>query len=717
MMSEWNAISVLCCACVVLCAIGNSVASPQWQVRYVRWGNITKEEQKRGWTPHWRIEVKHAEPLEIDVIGDDDGTATGRIFIGRTIEVPERLPLEWRIELEYQTACEGKDRSGSWWLYLFTEDGWQLLGERPENAPTEREIERGMLARLLIEDMIGEDVTQWRKWRSPNMASFLQRFSGGRIVLAFCYAGYHSGSREWGKLRNARVVTSDKPIALHRKPQWRLKTKRTLHTDDEIALARKRCRETEGGQRLLQRILRAVERWMKKSDEEIMWLIPNANVPRAFNVSVRGCPIHGKAIYRHGTYPWRLSFDEPFKIICPIGGEKYPDNDFFAFYRSDFRDKRHLQGRFIDDGWGWVSSDGERYWFVGYACHWWWLRFVIPGVLNLSRAYVLTGDRRYAHKAAVMLFRIAQVYPQMDYTWQSRYGQLTGCTYQGKIVNHIWETGVVRNLAEAYDNIFDTIDGDVELQRIAKMNGEQIRAFIEANLIEEAIDGILNRKIVGNFGMHQCALATLVAVRQHAPLEKFVNFILRETGRGISYEGVHYALFNLIYKDGMPYESSPGYCFLWVTKLIPLAELLRRAGYDLYRHPKMKWLLDAPLNMVCINTFTPTIGDYGSVNSKLACANAPVYRAGYRAYRDARYARHLVRIHGWEVERFRSYDDLFEPLLGDIPEDAQKPQKMHSRIMDGYGLTILNNANDTIAISCYYGVRGGHGHFDQLNIE
>ena len=54
-------------------------------------------------------------------------------------------------------------------------------------------------------------------------------------------------------------------------------------------------------------------------------------------------------------------------------------------------------------------------------------------------AYLLTGDVRYAHKAAVILHRVAEVYPNMDHETQSRYGEIYAVTdhqrYTGKVVN------------------------------------------------------------------------------------------------------------------------------------------------------------------------------------------------------------------------------------------------------------------------------------------
>ncbi|MGZ7265386.1 hypothetical protein ACXWP3_09760, partial [Streptococcus pyogenes] len=78
-------------------------------------------------------------------------------------------------------------------------------------------------------------------------------------------------------------------------------------------------------------------------------------------------------------------------------------------------------------------------------------------------------------------------------------------TYPGKVLNLIWETFFARAFAEDYDAIWETIDGDSALQKFYGKNGEHIRSFIEANLLEDAIDAYFANKINGNFGMHQSA--------------------------------------------------------------------------------------------------------------------------------------------------------------------------------------------------------------------
>jgi len=503
-----------------------------------------------------------------------------------------------------------------------------------------------------------------------------------------------------------------------REPQWPLKSSRTLLTDEQIARARRLCETDKDAAAVREKILREAEYWLGKPDEQLREVLPDSRVPRAFDVSVQGCPRHGKDVFRFGTYPWILDRDCPFTLICPVGGETYPSNDFEAYYRTGMADDSLLTGAYADPGRGWVAPDGEKFWLVAHACHWNWRKTWLPAVTALSRAYVLTGDRTYARKALAMLDRIAEIYPGMDHAVQSRYGELTGGKYPGKIINAIWETGVLRDVAVAYDMVFDALVGNDPV-RLPWRSAEQVRENIDANLLEEGIDAVARYQIYGNFGMHQDALACAVVVRQNGPTSALLDGILTKTGEALRDEGLNYALYNLVFKDGMPYESAPGYCFLWVDHLVLMSRTLRLAGIDLYRQPKMKLLFDAPLDMICAGGFTPAIGDAGKITDGWIGPSAYAYEDALRHLGGSRYAWALDRLGGLKSRGIADFDNLLEePLPKRVWDDAAGYRhRPRSRLLDGYGLAVLNNAADSVAVSMYYGIRGGHGHFDRLNIE
>lgn len=545
--------------------------------------------------------------------------------------------------------------------------------------------------------------------------------SGGPMAMNLRISQFQFSRLSHGRLLAVLTVMAGALIsrsAHGRQPQWPLKTSRTLLTDAQMATARQLCDRDPGAAAQRKKYVDKSAYWVAKTDADLRSVIPDARVPRAFNVSAVGCPQHGKAIYQYGTYPWKLNRDDPFTVTCPVGGERYPDNDFDAYYRSGMNDQSRLKGKFVDDGRGWAGPDGVKYWFVGYACHWNWRNQWLAAVNELSRAYVLTAERQYAHKALVMLDRIAEVYPGMDYKNQSRYSEMTGGSYRGKILNAIWETNTLENLAIAYDMVFDALVGDDPMV-IPGRSSQAIRANIEANLLEEGIDAINEKDIHGNFGMHQSALAYAVVVRQNGPSRKWLDDIFDSTTSGIRQIGLDYALYNLVFKDGMPYESSPGYCFSWVGHFVTMADALDQAGIHLYKTPKFKRMFDAPLAMICAGDFTPCIGDSGSIDAGWAGPTASAYEATYRHLNQPDYAWALSKIGGLQSDGIDTYDKVFKaPIVSKAKVAASKyDPRQRTRVLDGYGLAVLNNENDSLAASMYFGIRGGHGHLDRLNLE
>ncbi|UCD30419.1 MAG: heparinase II/III family protein, partial [Planctomycetota bacterium] len=161
------------------------------------------------------------------------------------------------------------------------------------------------------------------------------------------------------------------------------------------------------------------------------------------------------------------------------------------------------------------------------------------------------------------------------------------------------------------------------------------------------------------------------------------------------------------------------YCSGWIGNFVEMAKPLSLAGIDLYEQPKIRLMFDAQIDMLCTGAFTPAIGDAGSIDSGWIGPDVTTYEAAYRNLRLSRYAWVLDQLGAVKDKNVQSFEDLFTvQILEKARSDAQKYQhKPNSRLMDGYGLAVLNNPNDSVAVSMYYGIKGGHGHFDRLNIE
>lgn len=521
--------------------------------------------------------------------------------------------------------------------------------------------------------------------------------------------------------RDSLVIPPFKPVA-ERLPHFPLKTARMIYREEDIMKARMNLVHYKGAREVRDKILKAADSWLARPDSAIRALMPDARVPRAFDLNPKGSPVHGDTVFKvGGFYPWIVDPDHPLQVKSPIDGQVFPSNDYLAYYKSGFKDKTGLDRKFADDGWGWIAPDGERYWFVAYANQWMWKGHIEPAFADLAHAYLLTGDRRYAHKAAVMLYRLGEVYPSMDHANQSRYGlmeKMKGHTYNGKILNLIWETSLIQNAAEAYDAVWDSIDDDKDLQKATGKTGGQIRAFIEANVLEDAVDAYMQRKIQGNYGMHQIALLYVLLARQHMGTEKYLHMLVEEPGESRVQSGLRYALYNMIFRDGQPLEA-PDYNLLTVQKITRFADMLRVGGTDLFGEPRLRALIDSPLEMVATGKVTPGIGDSGSVLGALVGQDPDVYQVGYRAYHDPRYLTWLAPVGRVGPHSFSTFESLFRDVLPEVKPlaNGRALPARASHLLAGYGMGILNNRSDAIALTFNYGFKGTHYHWDFLNFE
>jgi hypothetical protein len=463
------------------------------------------------------------------------------------------------------------------------------------------------------------------------------------------------------------------------------KTHTNLLTAEEIATLR--ANKTWSGS------ISTASRWMNYSIAELRDKVPPASVPRAFDTHQKQDPLHPEEILAFGKYPWIIDPDLPYKVKCPVSGEIYPTNDFDP--KNVGKPNEVSSEPYVDNGWGWKDpNDSQKYWFVAYYAHWMYHNFLRPAALAMGQAYITTGDQAYARQAAALLDRIAEEYPQMDYVKQSRFGtEIMPGAYHGRILNLIWETGMVRDLATAYDYIYEGLDGDAELEKALGKSIAEIKRNIEVNLLKNAAQSIYGQddRIRGNFGMHQSALATIAIVLDDQDTERYLDFVLHANGVGLwVYDGIVTGLANFIYRDGAPNESSPGYNSIWTGQFNSVAELMLARNVNLYQdEPKLRSLFEYPLRLVMIGKYSPNIGDTGGVKSSGIIGWASdTYMTAYKQY---------------GVSQFLSGQAL----------------TTESDNMSAYGLAMLrsNRGINASGLVMYYGQGGGHGHFDRLGIE
>ena len=256
-----------------------------------------------------------------------------------------------------------------------------------------------------------------------------------------------------------------------------------LYPTKVVAQVRANTAEGQWAAAIRERVVQAAEPWRAMEDEALWKLMFGPTLPRAWMVWSDGhSPVTGEPV---PMYNWKMdAMNHPWKVQDPTSGEWFPTNDFKAYYDSgldvhgvfdesradrsllfnaahpDPADPKHLFG--VDDGHGYVNEEGEQWRFIAaYLIYGQWKQAVLGGIGRLSAAYVVTGDPVYARKAAVMLDRVADLYPDFDFKPQ-------GIMYEGPgTAGYVstWHDACeeTRELALAYDMIFPALQSDTEL--------------------------------------------------------------------------------------------------------------------------------------------------------------------------------------------------------------------------------------------------------------
>lgn len=289
------------------------------------------------------------------------------------------------------------------------------------------------------------------------------------------------------------------------------------------------------------KIVERAQPWMKFSDDVLWEMMFGNTIKRSWMVWSNGhCPACKKPV---PMYSWRIdALKRPWKVRCPHCKEDFPKNDFRKFYVSGLdergifdpkltdrsllfnadhpnpKDPLHLFG--TDDGEGFVR--GRKRWrFVGtYLIYGQWKQLVVNGICNLAAAHVVTGDPRYAHKAGVLLDRVADLYPTFDFRRQ-------GVLYEGRgSAGYVstWHDGCeeTRRLALAYDQVFDALRKDAALvafladkakrHRLAnpKATFADVQRNIETRIFRDALANL--HKIKANYPCRPIAVLTMRTV-------------------------------------------------------------------------------------------------------------------------------------------------------------------------------------------------------------
>jgi len=402
-----------------------------------------------------------------------------------------------------------------------------------------------------------------------------------------------------------------------------------------VAKARANAAKYAWAAEMRDKAVRDAEPWMKLSDDELWGLMFGPTIPRSWMVWSDGfCPACKASV---PMYNWKMDpFEHPWKVQCPHCGELFPKNDFGAFYRSgldkhgvfdpkladrsllfsadhpDPKDPLHAFG--VDDGTGYVDSENHKWRFIGcYLIYGQWKKAIIDGVARLGTAYAMTGDAAYAHKAGILLDRVADLYPTFDYMSQ-------GEVYEKHDANgyvSVWHDacGETRTLALAYDQVFDGIKNDDALVRFLSGKAKRYRldvpkstfADVQRNIEDRILrDAMANRKkIESNYPQTDLNFAIFSAILDWPASRPEVNRIL---GAIIDKDTA---------VDGLSGEKGlAGYSAWAVATLAEMLELFSRVEPDLLaqslkQHPNLSKTWQFYIDAWCLQAYYPNVGDSG----------------------------------------------------------------------------------------------------------
>ncbi|WP_020580020.1 heparinase II/III domain-containing protein [Actinopolymorpha alba] len=553
----------------------------------------------------------------------------------------------------------------------------------------------------------------------------------------------------------------------------------TFYTAPKISAVRHNVATFEWARALRDDAVAKADLLLAKGDEWIWNLVTTQALPRSHDVNTRlGSPVSGTDIYEFGNYPWTGDpLRDPWKIVDPAvdpgGGlpRKFPTNDFAAYYRSGI----DAQGNFVperadrsllvnvlypergptwgvDDGYGWIDPDGNRWTFVAYYNHWFqWLNelggqgLVGTGVKAFRDAFLYTGELKYAHAGIILLDRIADVYPSLhlDPYPASRFPNGHGGTGKGKAVGSIWESWPSEDYCRAYDVFYPALAtaddaGVVAFLRAqaekyglrAKDSVEAIRINIENGILRTIYPAVQAAEIRGNFGMHQSALAmAAVVLGDSTESQEWINFVFRPGGLvrdpnwRVTGGDVMAKLVNDLDHDGCGTEASPAYNRIWLIQTREVADVLvADERTNLYRHAKVEKLFDCVHPFTMLNRYVPSIGDTGKTGEPTLFLTANDYVRAFEQYPKQEFAQMAYLCNG----------NTTDGLYADITSlDVTATQNAIARIIEEKGELKLPSANLTgfgfaalragagsnrRELWIYYGRTYNHGHADALNL-
>ncbi|MBE6912665.1 MAG: hypothetical protein E7473_09085 [Ruminococcaceae bacterium] len=511
------------------------------------------------------------------------------------------------------------------------------------------------------------------------------------------------------------------------------------------------------------------------------------------------------------AFTWDI-INRPWKIQCPGCKRLFPSNDFESFYNLGLdehglfdRDRAlekheelfggtygtgYLKNNLypeleetinnhrglrpgetvetwaVDDGWGYIPRDengeqykypngkGERHPYIAYYVYssWEQRRDILGAIRD---AYIYTSDPKYGRAGAIILDRIADVWPEMEtasYTGlEAGFFITDGGNFIGKTQGCIDDCVMATLFADCSDAFFPmTSDTQVinflsrEAEKHSLENKKESAYDIwsnwETGIIDAAYTGVKKRQIGGNFGQHQFVVTTAaVALDSQPKTNEMLDFVFKtgeETKTDLYGGNVASTLVDVISRDGMGNEASPQYNYVWIERLMSIADLLGRYPvedkYNLWKNTKFVQMFMSYPPIAITSNESVQVGDCGQFGAGGFRALPEDFIPAFKYLRDTknakRIANYIYLLSGEETEGLH-YDIMTkdpESLECEVESYLDSEMAWFTEILTGYGFGMLRsggkletvqNSNFKRGIYMNFGRSiASHGHKDALNI-
>ncbi len=537
-----------------------------------------------------------------------------------------------------------------------------------------------------------------------------------------------------------------------------MKSKSVFFNESFLRTIRNNVKSSDRLQELSKEKIESVGYWMEKDYDQLWDLMFPPTIKRSWMVRSDGqCPDCKKDVH---MYNWVIdSKNSPWKLSCPHCKNKFPKNDFYAYYKSGictdgiFRheaadtsllvNEENGSKYGVDDGFSYIDEKGDKYWFIGtYLIYGHWRQLIVDGVVKLTDAFCLTGDIEYARRAAIILDRIADMYPDFDFKEQGIMYEEEK-TSRGYISYWANATHDVQNLAVSYDKIFEAIENDnILIDFLNKKAGKhgfsndkstvsKIRKNIENNILKDTIDHL--HKVITNYPDTEITQICLSLILDDPELKTIALKVLDEI------------IENGTYVDGIAGEKG-GYSASAPNNLITLFLLLDQTDeYSiaslLERYPNIYNTYKFHIDSWVLNKFYPGHGDGGRLSDPAykhllsnSLSKGPSEfsktrpRFAYELYKctnDTDFVKILYISNGFCTKGLFEDDftvadsELLQKEIDALIENFGPDLNQHSRDFQRFRIALLKSGKGDYKRAAFidYDTGGNHSHQDALNIE